>query len=165
MGFPRTYLQAVVFSTATHGGIERMNLQIEQGIMIITVVIRTLRTPGRGQDILGIFLWTFQHASCLSPPLLEYPNQQAPYLEGHYYVYLQKFLAEHKMQMECACVTSHTLEREYDLFLMDAACAKTKDKLSDPVIGTINYCRSCLKVKCLSDICTADGLYILPSVI
>ena len=66
--------------------------------------MRTLQTLGHGQDILCIFLRTFQHASGLSLPLLEYPDQRAPHLKGHYYVLLQKFLAEHKMQMVCVCV-------------------------------------------------------------
>ena len=52
--------------------------------------MRTLRTPGYGQDILRIFLRTFQHASGLSQPLLEYPDLRAPHLEGHYYVYVKE---------------------------------------------------------------------------
>ena len=126
--------------------------------------MQTLRTPGHGQDILRIFLWTFQHASGLSLPLLEYPNQRAPHLEGHYYVYLRKFLAEHKMKLECACVDSPKLERENDIFLMDTVCARSKEELSDANIRIINYCRNYLKVKRLSDICTANGQFIIPSV-
>ena len=68
------------------------------------------------------------------------------------------------MQIECAYATSHKLERKNDMFLMDEACAKTKDKLCNSSIRTINYCRSYLVVKCLSDIYITDGHYILPSV-
>ena len=121
MGFPFTYPQAVVFGPATHGWIGSIDLRIEQRIMIITEIMRTLRTPGYGQDILRIFLRTFQHASGLSQPLLEFPDQRAPHLKGHYYVYLRKFLAEREMKMECACVTSHKLEQENDLLLIDAS--------------------------------------------
>ena len=67
--------------------------------------------------------------------------------------------------MMCACVTSLKLEQEIDVFLMDKSCAKTKDELSDPIIRTINYYRSYLEVKFFLDICTADGHYILPSVL
>ena len=125
--------------------------------------MQTLRTPGHGQDILRIFLRTFQHASGLSLPLLEYPDQRAPHLEGHYYVYLRKFLAEHKMKLECACVNRPKLERKHDIFLMDAACVRLKEELSDANIRIINYCRNYLEVKRLSDICTANGQFILPS--
>ena len=48
MEFPYIYPQAVVFGPATHGGIGSINLQIEQGIMIITEIMRTLRIPGHG---------------------------------------------------------------------------------------------------------------------
>ena len=97
MEFPRTYAQAIVFGPTTHGGLGSIDLRIKQGILIVIEIMRTLRTPGHGQNILRMFLRTFQHASGLSLPLLEYPDQRAPYLEGHYYVYLRKFLAEHKI--------------------------------------------------------------------
>ena len=126
--------------------------------------MQTLRTPGHGQDILRIFLQIFQYVSGLSLPLLEHPDQRAPHLEGHYYVYLRKFLVEHKMKLECACVDSPKLERKNDIFLMDAVCARLKKELSDTNIRIISYCRNYLEVKRLSDICTADGHYIIPSV-
>ena len=128
MGFSRTYAQAIVFGSTTHGGLGSINLRIEQGIMIVAEIMRTLQTPRHRQDILQIFLQTFQHASGFSLPLLEYPEQWAPYLEGHYYILLRKFLAEHKLQLKCECVDRPKLERNHDLFLMDAACAKPKHK-------------------------------------
>ena len=94
--------------------------------MIVTEIMQMLRTSGHGQDILHIFLKTFQHASGFSLPLIEFPDQRAPYLDGHYYVYLRQFLAEHKMQLECACVDRPKLKREHDIFLMDAVCARSK---------------------------------------
>ena len=126
--------------------------------------MRTLQTPGHGQDILRIFLRTFQHVSGLSLQLLEYLDQRAPHLEGHYYVHLRKFLAEHKIQLECACVNRPTLEHKNDIFLMDAVCAKTKEEVSDANVRIINYCRNYLEVQRLSDICTADGQFIIRSV-
>ena len=164
MGFPRTYAHAIVFGPTTYGGISSIDLRIEQGIMIVTEIMRTLRTLRHGQDILRIFLKTFQHASGLSLTLLEYPDQRAPHLEGHYYVYLRQFLAEHKMNLRCECVDRPKLERENDIFLMDAVCARSKEELSDAKVRTINDCKYYLEVKCLSDICSADGHYIITSV-
>ena len=66
--------------------------------------------------------------------------------EGHYYVHLRKFLAEHKLQLECACVQRPNLERDHDLFLMDEVCAKTKEEVSDANVRIINYCRNYLEV-------------------
>ena len=131
--------------------------------MIINEVMRTIQTPGHSQDILQIFLRTFQHASGLSKPLLEYPNERAPHLEGHYYVYLRKFLAKHNIQLEFACVQRPTIELEGDHLFMDRACGKIEAGLNDASIQTINYCWSYLQVHRLSDICTADGNYILES--
>ena len=68
------------------------------------------------------------------------------------------------MQLECKCVNRPKLEHENDIFLMDAVCARPKEELSDVKVQTINYCRNYLEVKRLSDICTADGQFILPSV-
>ena len=141
MGFPCTYLQAVVFSPTTRGRIGSINLRIEQGIMIVIEVMRTLRTPGHGQNILGTFFLTYQHASGLSTPQLKYPDLQATHLEGDYHVYLRKFLAEHKIQLKYACVKRPKRKRENDKFLMDVACAKSKEDLSDADIITIDYCR------------------------
>ena len=132
--------------------------------MIVTEIMRTLQSPGHGQNILLIFLRTFQHASGLSLPLLEFPEQRAPHLEGHYYVQLRKFLAEHKLQLECACVDRPKLERDHDIFLMDAVCSKTKEEVSDANVQIINYCRNYLEVQRLSDICTADGQFIVKAV-
>ena len=68
------------------------------------------------------------------------------------------------MQLECECVDRPKLERENDIFLMDAVCARSKEELSDAKVRPINYYRNYLEVKRLSDICTADGQFILPSV-
>ena len=69
------------------------------------------------------------------------------------------------MQLECASVKRPALERENDQFLMDAACVKSKDELSDADVRNINYCQCYLEVQRMSDICTVDGHYILQSVI
>ena len=68
-------------------------------------------------------------------PLLEYPEQRAPHLEGYYYVYLQNFLAEHGCQLEFACVTRPEMEQENDFMIMDFTCDKPKYVLSDSDIN------------------------------
>ena len=39
------------------------------------------------------------------------------------------------MLMECVCVTGNKLEHENNLFLMNEACVKTKEELSDLIIS------------------------------
>ena len=103
IGFARTYAQSIVFGPRSHGGIGAIDLTIEQGITTIYEVMQTIQTPRHGQDLLQIFLKKFQHASGLFLPLLEYPVQRAPHLEGYYYVYLCNFLAKHGCQLEFPC--------------------------------------------------------------
>ena len=145
MGFSKTYAHAMVFGPSTHGGIGGIDLRIEQGLMIIYEMMRIMRTPGHGQDILRVFLRTFQHASGLSLPLFENPNKRAPRLVGYYYVYLRKFIAEHKIQLEFSCIDCPQPEREDDFLIMDQVCEKTKDGLSDALINQINYYRTYLQ--------------------
>ena len=64
-------------------------------------------------------------------------------------------------ELECECVDRPILKRENDLFLMDKVCAKPKEELSDAKVRTINNCINYLEVKRLSDICTADGQFII----
>ena len=112
----------MVFGPSTHGEIGEIDLQIEQGLIIIYEVMRTMWTPGHGQDIQRVFLWTFQHASRLSLPLFEYSNKRAPHLEGYYYVYLRKFIAEHKIQLEFSYIDCPKPEIEDDFLIMDQVC-------------------------------------------
>ena len=69
MGFIHTYPQSIVFGPRSHGGIGAIDLTIEQGIMIIYEVMKTIKTPGHGQELLRIFLRKFQYTSGLSLPL------------------------------------------------------------------------------------------------
>ena len=68
------------------------------------------------------------------------------------------------MQLECECVDRPKLERENDIFLMDAVCVRSLEELSDAKVRTINNCRNYLEVKRLSDICTANRQFIITSV-
>ena len=75
--------------------------------MIVTEIKKIPRIPGHGQDILRIFLKTFQHPSGLSKPLLKYQDQRAPHLEGHYYVYLVRYYQTNNvMDRSYRCMTS-----------------------------------------------------------
>ena len=120
--------------------------------MIIYKAMRTMQTPGHGQNILWVFMKQFQHVSGLSLPLLKYPDQQAPYLEGYFYVYLHKLLTEHDCKLEFACVDSPTVEQENNILIMNLAYSKTRDQ-------------SYLQIPRLSDICTANRSYIMDTVL
>ena len=112
--------------------------------------------------MMKLFLITFQHALGCQLPLLQYPNRQAPYLEGHFYKYVCQFLSNNESSLEIVCVKALQQELENDQFLMDIACDSTT--LDTDSIGKINYYQIFLQVHRLLDICTADGNCIFDSV-
>jgi hypothetical protein len=104
---------------------------------------------------------------------MQYPEIGAPHLEGHYYVHIRRFLAQHNASLEIECIPQPTYEQQGDEYIMDVVCSPTtakeldRNKLkhyTDAEIQQIYYCRSFLNVKRISDLCTADGIFILPSI-
>ena len=153
---------AMVFGPRSYGAIEGIDVGNEQGMQMIDNLMRTLRTPGNGQSMVKVFLVTFQHVSGCQQPLLQFPKQRAPHLEGYFYPYLRQFLADNESSLEVACVKPLQTEREDDRFLMDIACED--NTLDTTTVNKINYCRLFLEVHRISDICTADGNFISDSV-
>jgi uncharacterized protein YbaR (Trm112 family) len=116
----------------------------------------------------------FQNASGMSLPLLQHPTIRAPHLEGHYYVHIGRFLAQNKASLEIECIPRSTYERQGDEYLMEVVCSpatvKELDKkflkyFTDTEIRQTYYCKSYLNVQQISDLCTADGIFILPSIV
>jgi hypothetical protein len=135
--------------------------------------MRQLGTPGYGKQLATIFLRTFQNASGLSLPLLQYPEIRAPHLEGHYYAHIRRFLSKHKANLEIECIPKANYERQGDEYIMDIVCSPAavteldKEHLqyyTDTEIRQIYYCKSYLQVQRISDLCTADGVFVLPAI-
>ena len=173
LGIIRTHSHALVFGPRAYGGIGCNDLRIEQGLSSVENLIRQLRTPGYGQDISKVFLRWIQHASGLSQPLLQFPEVRAPHLEGYYYSNMRRFLAKIDGSLEITCVPSPSLERDGDEYIMDVVCSPSEAKnlqtarlhqYTDMEIRKIYWCKSYLQVKRLSDLCSADGIFILPNV-
>jgi hypothetical protein len=108
----------------------------------------------------------------MSLPLLQYPEIRAPHLEGHYYTHIRRFLARNKASLEIDCIPPPVYERQGDEYIMDVVClpntATEMDRsnlkqYTDAEIIHLYYCKSYLKVKKISDLFTADGLFVLPS--
>jgi hypothetical protein len=136
-------------------------------------LIRQLRTPGYGKQLATIFLRTQQNASGLSQALLQYPEIRAPHLKGHYYVHIRRFPAKYNASLEIECIPTPTYERQGDEYIMDVVCAPATSTemdrnhihyYTDVEIRQMYYCKSYLKVKRISDLCSADGLFVLPSI-
>jgi hypothetical protein len=110
----------------------------------------------------------------MSLPLLQYPALRAPHLEGHYYDHIGRFLAKHNASLEIEYIPRITQERQGDEYIMDVVCSlettteldkKQLKHYTDAEIRTIFYCKNYLQVKRISDLCTADGIFILPSIV
>jgi hypothetical protein len=173
IGIIRTHPHSLVFGPSAYGGIGCNDLRIEQGLSSVENIIRQLRTPGYGKDIATVFLLWIQHASGLSRPLLQYPSIHAPHLEGYYYANMRRFLARSNGSLEIDCVPQPTKERDGDEYIMDVVCspsdvATLKTELllhyTDMDIRKIYWCKSYLQVKRISDLCTADGTFVLPNI-
>ena len=167
IGIARTHAQVLVFGPRSYGGIGCNDLRIEQGLDAVQNLIRQLQTLGYGKKRNYIYI------SGLSKPLLQYPSVRAPHLEGHYYVHIRRFLAKHKASLEIECIPEPTYERLGDEYIMDVVCEPETAKEMDTTklkhytnaeIRQIYYCKSYLKVQRISDLCTADGHFILPSI-
>ena len=138
------------------------DLCIEAHIGGIENMIRTLCTPGQGQEIVKRFLITFQLASGLSKPIFQYPKLRAPHLEGHFYTHLQNFLACNNLSFDIADIETANPPREFDQCIMDVATSD--NALEDKEIKVIYYCKSYLQVRWISDLCNADGTSVLPNI-
>ena len=169
----RTHDHSLVFGSRSYGGIGCQDLRIEQGISSVENLIRQMRTPGYGKDIATVFLRWFQHASGISLPLLQYPKGRAPHLEGYYYANMRRFLAKINGSIELTCVPLPTDERSGDEYIMDVICSPSKmtalqnehlKHYTNMEIRKLYWCKSYLQVKRISDLCTADGTFILPNV-
>jgi hypothetical protein len=173
MKIVRTHAHVLVFGPRSYGGIGCNDLRLEQGLDATLNLIRQLRTPGYGKQLAIIFLRTFQHASGLSQPLLQYPSLRAPHLEGHYYTHIRRFLAKHNASLEIECTPTPSYERQGDQYIMDVVCSPTTanelekqylQHYTDTEIRQIYYCKSYLQVQRISDLCSADGVFVIPSI-
>jgi hypothetical protein len=86
---------------------------------------------------------------------------------------MRRFLARSNGSLEIDCVPQPTKERDGDEYIMDVVCspsdvATLKTELllhyTDMDIRKIYWCKSYLQVKRISDLCTADGTFVLPNI-
>jgi hypothetical protein len=94
-------------------------------------------------------------------------------MEGHYYTHIGRFLAKHNARLEIDCIPLPTQERQGDEYIMDVVCSPTTTTVldkkhlkqyTDAEIRLIYYCKNYLQVKRISDLSTADGIFVLPSI-
>jgi hypothetical protein len=81
---------------------------------------------------------------------------------------------QNNASLEIDCIPKPTYKRQGDEYIMDVVCATATvleldrdflEQYTDAEIRQVYYCKSYLKVKRVSDLCTADGVFILPSIL
>jgi hypothetical protein len=86
---------------------------------------------------------------------------------------MRRFLARTEGSIEIACVPIPSKERCGDEYIMDVICSpmamsslqrESLHQYTDMEIRKLFWCKSYLQVKRISDLCTADGTFILPNV-
>ena len=97
---------------------------------------------------------TWQHASGMTKPLLQYPQRRAPHLEGVFYNHVRAFIAKHNMSLEIAGISEAIPPKTEDWAIMDVACSD--ESFSDNEVRKIYYCKSFLQVRWMSDLISGD---------
>jgi exonuclease III len=155
LGYPRSTSRTVVFGSRFFGGLEFASLATTQGAGKITLLLRHLRTPGDPRDFAMIVLDRLQYNAGVGYPILEYPKEAIPHLEGIWMPTVREYLAEIDGSLQTANTNIQPLQRQSDKYIMEEVL---KSRLFQPrEIKYVNYCRLYLQVVTLSDIYNAQG--------
>ena len=121
-----------------------------------------LRVGGQPEKMARIVLAWAQISAGVGFPLLEHSSRPVPHLEGNWLRCLCLFCGKHGVSLRISDLELPQLQRQHDEFLMEVAIQH--EHFTDKQLHNINYCRLCLQVITLSDICTARGDFLAPGV-
>jgi len=162
MGFSSTYSHAVVFGPRDYGGLGFHDLRIEQGVLAVKSIIRSLRSDHQTRKMLLITLDRAQIIAGTSDFLLEEPHLSTPHLPGYWISSVRNFLASIKGQLQIDGLQIQPTLRINDRYIMDMA--RWSLHLGPTDTNRLNACRLYLGVLTFSDIVTGDGKFLLPGV-
>ena len=159
MGVNRNMHRAVVYGPTGYGGLGFKCLSTEQGIQQIEHLVGHLRLCTTIGKLITIALSLHQLTAGISRPLLEFPDIKIPYLDKGWFTSIRDFLSAVNGSVHIPNQFALTKARNNDRVLMDCI---NDDTLPTATLQRINHCRLYLQVITLSDICTNDGLHIIP---
>jgi hypothetical protein len=161
LGFIRHYPHSVAFAPQQVFGCGLLDLRVEQGLTHIQSLLDYVGTNHKVGRVMLISLRHLQTKAGVSFDLLREPTVVLPYLTDCWVVTLRKFCAAHAMSIMCLHNKLPSLARIHDSFLMEQAMTLPfrRQELID-----VNLVRTYLGVTTLSDIVSADGTFILPSI-
>ena len=159
-GFPSTLCRHVVFAPRSSGGIGFRDIYIEQGILHLTKLVQTLRTPGHPQQLIKLAIDEWQISSGCSHLLLTHPTVPCQHLEGTWLKSTREFLA--------SISTSISIPHSYvpsPLRISDRSIMDSFNQLSGlgrKRLIQLNCCRLFLQVHYISELTNTMGTHLLP---
>ena len=162
MGFNRHISRDVVFGPRNLGGLGLPSLVFEQGLQQIQFIGRHLRSPTSPlRSLFQISLEWFRLLAGYTTCPLATPQLPTAHVEGApWYKSLQKFLHSIRHSLDIPNLPCPQKLRVHDKAIMSLPQANFSSK----ELLHINRCRLFLQVNTISEISTADGTRLLPSI-
>jgi hypothetical protein len=160
LGFNRNTPHAVAFGPCIRAGLSMRDLPTEQGIALLLIIIRHLRSHTAQTKILLIALSWWQLVMGTSFSLLAHPDQVLLHDEAHIFSATRQYLKSVNGQLYIQDIEA-TLPRplrERDFCLMDVICSLPNVTRAQHL--AFNRVRLYFGVSHLSEISTADGQHI-----
>ena len=162
MGYNCHFPRAVVYGSRTSGGLGLPSLVYEQGLQHIQFIGRHLRSPTSPlRPLFQIGIEWFRMLSGYTTCPLSSPQLSTSHVEhALWFKSLQKFLATINHSLLIPNLYCPRKLREYDQAIMHLS----HESFTDNDLLQINRCRLYLQVHMVSEICSADGSGLLPSI-
>jgi hypothetical protein len=155
MGFNRNMPREVVFSSKLYQGLSLKHLYDAQGVDGTRLLLQELNSESDTGNLLRATIDVIQIEAGISTPILE-DNRPLAYIEWGWIPSIRDFLHHIKAEISNAS-TRPQQYREGDSYLMDNKLIREMTRKEQILV---NRCRLFLQVECVSDIASADGMYI-----
>ena len=158
LGYNRHYPHAVAFAPTQVFGCGLLDLRLEQGLAHIQSLLDYIGTDHKVGRVMLISLRQLQVEAGVSFDLLERPSTVLPYLTECWLLCLRRFCAEFDVSLRVLRNRLPILARVGDSCLMEQAMnlGFKRQELVD-----VNLVRTFLQVTTISDIASANGLFIM----
>ena len=155
-GFNRNTKKEILYGPLELGGANFRPLYVQQGVGQVMLFIKHWRLRSAAGKLLQVALSWFQQQTGVSYSILATVTTPLPHLESKWIRSLREFLAFTNMTLTVDEPAIPPLERERDLYLMDAIL--DSNAFTEAEIRKLNHCRLYLKAMTLSDITNIEGI-------
>ena len=162
MGFHKNYPKAVVYGPVFKGGLNMVDLTIEDGVRGITHFLHHMYSKDSIAKLIHISLQIMQLEADRGQDLFMDSSIYISYVTPTWITNLRSFMEQHNLRIRLKDPWKLTLQCENDQFIMEMFTVK---KISSFKLFHLNCCRMYLNVLTLADITTADGLSIRQDIV